>query len=347
MKEIIYFVQRYRPEIEANSKEVSSLFKHFKEKSHIHDLHKESMFKIRSHKRLSSYHFIYYPFAYPFIFLKSRKKIKHVFTSLLDSLYVPLLSKRDMVLTSTNYFTRDRIKKRLQYLKKVKKIIIEAEIQRKELISVGIKNEKIEVIPPPVDLNQFSFIPPKGTFKILNASCPTKLKDLNKRGILLLSNVAQRVNNTEFHLLWRDDNFIQVQRIIKGGRKDERITIRKEIVKDMNIEYGNHHCTIIPYLRFDENLKLMPNSAIESLAAGKPILVSAKTGIAPIIKKEKCGVVFDPTEHCLLEAIKEIKKNYTLYQKNCRKTAFKYFSRERFLKAYKKIYEEISKYESN
>ena len=336
MKKITYFVQRFRPKIEATSKEVHALWRNFQERSSIHDLHLDSKTKFKYFKGNMSYHFIYYPFTCLFVRFFSMNRIKHVYTSLVDFPYLCLLSKKNMVLTSTNFFTSESINKRLKHLKKLKKIIVEAEIQKKELIKSGIEEEKIELIYPPVNLDKFGYKPASGSFKILNASCPTKLNYLSRRGIIISINSIAKTDDVTLHLLWRDDNFVEVQKLIET----DKVTIRKEIIKDMNEEYSKYHAVIIPYLDFDENLKLIPNSAVESLAAGKPVLVSSKTGIASIIEQERCGVVFEPNEEDLVRAIEKLKENYDDYQKNCRRTTEKYFSEKKFIQAYRKIYDE-------
>ncbi|MFH1641766.1 MAG: glycosyltransferase [Nanoarchaeota archaeon] len=339
MKKIIYLVQRFRPSMEATSKEVDNLYGHFKKISMIHDLHIDGIQNFKFSKNLISYHFIFYPIFFLFLRLLSLKRILHVYTSLLDTPYLPFLSKKRMILTSTNYFSKERIKKRIKYLKKVKKIIVESDIQKKELVSLGIKEEKLALIYPSVDVEKFKYEKTKGKFKILNATCPSKLKDFEKRGIFLLLNCDKHLKDTTLNLAWRQGQHF-IDKTIKN-KKFDSIVIKHRIIKDMNQEYAKNHCTIIPYTKFDEYLKLMPLSAIESLAAGKPILVSSQTGMAEIVRKEKCGVIFNPDIRSLLAAIKDLKKNYMIYQKNCQKTVNKYFLKRVFIKKYTKIYKDL------
>ena len=230
------------------------------------------------------------------------------------------------------------MKKRVPQLKRLKKIIVESKLQQKQLLSLGIAAEKIKVIYPPVDLNLFSYSPANGKFKILYASCPTRAKDFSKRGISLIRDVSKEASKTQFNLLWRGGAYKDIKSLIKNN---QNMLVENKIVKDMNSKYAEVHCTIIPYTKFDNYLKLNPNSVIESLAAGKPVLVSDKTEIAQFVEKEKCGVVFTPTKDNLIRAIGELRKNYDTYQKNCRKTAEKYFSKKIFLQEYTKIYDEI------
>jgi len=201
---------------------------------------------------------------------------------------------------------------------------------------------KIKVIYPPVDLQRFSYHKSTATtFTILNASCPAKVRDLRKRGIYFLLDIDHSLADVTIKYLWRAGEFSKLQKLLKS-KNLKNSTFENKIHTDMNFQYAQVHCTIIPYLKLDEYLKMMPTSAIESLAAGKPVLVSSQTGIAEIVSKEKCGVVFDPNKESLLMAIAELKRNYALYQKNCRKTAEKYFSQEHFLKKHEEMYNSLS-----
>ncbi len=339
MKSILYLTQRFRPHLEATSKEAYLLAKHFK--GSIHDLHLDGYGRFRFSSRLFSYHFFYYVFGIIPLLFFSRNKIIHLYTSLCDRPYLPFFSNNKMIITSANFVMRERIREKIGYLKKVKMIIVQSELQKSELLKAGIKEQQIIVLYPPVELMDFSYQEPSTKkFTILNASCPGKVKYLNERGIYLLLEADYFLQDTKIKFLWRGGEYT----LFRKKTRDKRfrnIEIENKIHTDMNFQYAQVHCTIIPYLQLDENLKTMPTSAIESLAAGKPVLVSSKTGIADIIRKEKCGVVFEPTQKDLLRAIEEIKENYSRYQQNCRKTAEKYFSQERFIKKHREIYNSL------
>ena len=340
MKQLLYLTQRFRPGIEATSKEVDLLVKNFE--GQIHDLHLDGYAKIKFSSRLWSYHFLHYILGIFPLYLFTRNKIIHLYTSLCDRPYLPFFSNRNMVLTSANFFSKERIQKKRKYLDKVGKIIIQSERQKKELLDAGIDEKKVHLIYPPVNLQQFSFH--KATnkdFTILNASCPTRARFLNKRGIYLLLAADPFLRDTKIKFLWRSGEYPLFKKKIKA-RDFNNMLFENKIHTDMNFQYAQVHCTIISYLKLDGYLKLIPTSAIESLAAGKPVLVSSQTGIAEVVTKEKCGVVFEPTKESLLKAIDEIKNNYSAYQKNCRKTAEKYFSQEIFLKKHEEIYNSIS-----
>ncbi len=343
MADLFYFVQRFRPGFEATSKEVDLLFR-LNSNTFLHDLHLDGYFRRIFAKNHCSYHFLFYPLFWPLLYLMSRRKITHIYTGLPDSLYLPSLSKRRMVLTATNYFSKSDLVPKLPYLRKVQKIIVQSDLQKEILQSCNLPEDKIAVILPPVELNKFNYHKAKGNFTILNASCPTKVKDLTKRGIFLILGLEQELlkQQVKVTMAWRK-NLNETKKVLAGRfyEGNSPFNFIENIRSDMNDEFAAHHCTIISYLQYDPNLKLVPLSVVESLAAGKPVLVSSQTGIAEIVTKEKCGAVFEPTKESLLKAIEDIQKNYFAYQKNCRKTAEKYFSQEIFLKKHEEIYNSI------
>ncbi len=340
---ITYYVQRYRPRYEAISKEVSVLANYFSKKSSvkIHDLHLDGLFNFKFNRKRSSYHFFYYPILSLYSYYLSKKSnVNHIYTSLGDLPYLNIINLNKTILTAAASCSIKKIEKRIKKLKRIKKIIVESNKQKEELLELGINPNKAKVIYPPVDLNEFIYQKTEGEFKILYASCPTRFNDFEKRGINLIIDTAKKNQSSKFILAWRKGAYLDINKLInKSSLKN--VIVDNRIINDMNEIYGRTHCTIIPYTKHDDYLKLIPNSALESLAAGKPILVSNKTEIAAFVNKEKCGIVFEPDEISLQKAIIKLKNNYTKYQKNCRRTANKYFSKDNFIGEYEKIYREI------
>lgn len=347
MKNITYYVQWYRPQFEAISKEIQLLADHF-QKSHkvmIHDLHFSGVGRWEWSSTRRSFPIQAYPFLFLSTYLQSRRShLNHIYTSLGDTPYLPLLNPQRTILTAAASCHAEKVKRRLPWLKEVQKIVVETERQKNLLLELGISPGKIAIIPPAVDLSRFSFYQPELSipFTVLYASCPTREKDFQKRGIPLLLETAKESPEVRWHLAWRGGAYEAIQILLQANSlSSPKVNVSNEIVSDLDSLYAKAHVTIIPYTKFDDYLKLMPNSAIESLAAGKPLLVSSSTEIASLVAREQCGVVFQPTKEGLLQALGKVKKNYGIYQRRCRPTAEKYFSHLQFLKKYEEVYAEI------
>ncbi len=343
---ITYYVQRYRPHFEAISKEVKILQEYFSPENQVrvHDLHLDGLGNFKNNLEIISYHFAYYPLMIPWVRLKSKKNnINHIYTSLGDLPYLTILPAKNTILTAAASCNFPKIKKRSRFLKRLSTIVVESEKQKSDLLRLGIAEERIKIIYPPVDMNTFSYQKPpvKQKFTILYASCPTRKQDFAKRGIPLLLETAKNNKDIIIDLAWRKGAFQEINQLVNKNNLHDNVLVTNKIYTNMNERYATAHCTIIPYTVEDDFLKHIPNSALESLAAGKPLLVSEKTELAIFVKKTACGIVFSPTVSGLTEALAEIKQNYARYQQQCRKTAQEYFSKDIFLQKYQEIYHNL------
>jgi glycosyltransferase involved in cell wall biosynthesis len=112
----------------------------------------------------------------------------------------------------------------------------------------------------------------------------------------------------------------------------------------MNITLTNEvsvNMTVIPYTHAHGG-KECPNSAIESLCCGRPVLISSACPFSSFVEEHACGVVFDPTPSSLLNAVESGVKQYHTLAKNTFTVAQTYFSQERYLSRMRQIYQEIT-----
>jgi glycosyltransferase involved in cell wall biosynthesis len=86
-------------------------------------------------------------------------------------------------------------------------------------------------------------------------------------------------------------------------------------------------------------VKSFPHSLIESLAAGKPVMVSRSIPMAEYVIREQCGVVVPSLEAgAFLEALQDLRENYRRYQSNALRVGRRDFSLEKFLGLYETLY---------
>jgi len=339
-KKIIYFMRIYQPLSEAISKEVEFLHSHFKNSfiysmTSFYNVSSLLNFHLKRNKLVFCYLFL--PLRLSSRLLEKRFEISHVFGNLNDNYYLKKLRKPPIIVTAV---TIEKVFK-AEDIKKVDIIITESKKQKEILVEEGVKENKIRLIYPPVDLNKFQYVPVKSNnFKILFASSPMRESYFERRGINLLLDVGKELpEDIEFNLLWRGKTGKIMKKMIMENNL-RNFEVIDTIILNLNKIYAQNHVTIAPFTTHSEN-KSCPNSIIESLAAGKPVLVSEKVGISDIIKRNRCGIVFKPTKEELIKAIEKIQRYYKGYQKNCRKCAEKYFSQERFIKEYEKVYDEF------
>lgn len=335
-KKIIYWTGVYSPENEAVSKEISLLHTHFPQ-SFVYGISARDFFKFSFKKKYFVHYYRPYRLAPKLVSVIAKKfDISHIYHSLDNWYFLEHLEKKPIILTAaTGGEVLD-----IQTYEKIEKIVVESEYDLMRVKNAGIKKGKISLIYPGLDLSQFSYNEPEGDFSILFASSPFAKEYFSARGVELLLSTTELCQDVHFILAWR--KWAGTIQLIQKMVKDKiNVTLDIENFKDMRPLLNRAHAVIAPFTSH-QLTKPCPHSVIECLAAGKPVLVSDKVGIAHIIQENNCGIVFKPDTEDLVRAIEELKKNYTAYQKNARTYAEEYFSKESFLKQYELLYSAIS-----
>lgn len=212
---------------------------------------------------------------------------------------------------------------------KLPAIIAQNNKVKNQLIDLGIDSNKIHVVHPIIDLNKFKNTEPQDLtkFRILFASAPRIEDNFEGKGVsLLLESFKDFVeyNDAILYIVWRGVCINKLYDKIRELKLENCVEVIDDIVF-MPEMYAKSHITVIPYL----NLKWSPEiplSAVESMACGRPVVTTDVAEIAEIIKKYKCGCVSKPIKNNFLEVLEKCKKNYSIYQKNCRKTAEELFN---------------------
>src|SRR5262249_30705691 len=119
----------------------------------------------------------------------------------------------------------------------------------------------------------------------------------------------------------------------------DNVTILHEDIVDISRLYPDVHATAALFQ--DGVGKACPNSIVESLACGRPVLVSNELGIAHLIGEHGCGITVQRSLSSVIQAIEDLVKNYPSYQSQARPCAEHHFSQERFLNAYLELYQEV------
>ena len=226
--------------------------------------------------------------------LESRFDLNHVFGSLGDWFYLEGRRRRPIVLTATVFSTPVHP----SLLERVDRFVVESTSGRELLQEQGIDASRIRLVFPPVDLKRFTPMgKPNGPFTVLFASSPERVAWLESRGILLLLDTAALLPDVHFRLLWRPwGNGLREVREWVQRRSLRNVEISVGRFADMASQYQAAHITIAPFTRI-EHCKLMPNSLIESLACGRPVLATPQVGLSQMIADERCGLVTEPCAH--------------------------------------------------
>lgn len=337
---VLYWVFNYMPQWEAVSKEIASLLQGLDgtvDGSLISLNTKHRHFRLAGReKRIPlPYGLPLYPLVKPYA---SRFDINHLFASAGERFLTPIISRYKGVLTlakdtaSTRSFERNR-----EALIRLKAIVVQAERDREILRQLGIRADALRVIRPGIPIAPYSA--PQGQFTILFASSPLTADDFLSRGIYLIARAAALLPDIQFLLVWRDRHLAKLERILADA-ETKNVEIINGLIDDMTPIYDRVHATVLPGLEHRSFIPC-PRSGLESLAHGKPLLLSHLVSLAESVVSSRVGIAFEPTTAGLVTAVRELRRDYTSYQSNAQPYIADNFSPATHLELHQQLYRSL------
>lgn len=334
---VAYWTGASEPEMEAIASEVATLRRRFPasvawglSRRHWALLSRERGYCLNPRLRLV--------FRAAVLLLGPAFQIHHVFGSLGDWSYLRAAGRRPTVLTvAAQSEPVDRA-----LLARVDRFVVEYPGGEVPLERLGIERGRIRLILPPVDLERFAPAgAPGGPFTVVFASSPDDASWLEARGVDLILEAAALRPRVRFLLLWRPwgDSLPRVWRWIER-RGLTNVELRVGRCADMAGCYRGAHATIAPFVRMD-CCKPAPNSLVESLACGRPVLTTPGVGLAGLIREGRAGVVCPPEATALAEGLDRLHSDWGEFSAAARRLAERHFAVERFLTAYERLYREL------
>ena len=334
---VLYWVFNYMPRWEAVSKEIASLRLGLDgeiDGSLVSINTKDSGFRLRGRdKRIPlPYGLPLYPLVRPYA---SRFEINHLFASAGEPWLTPLLARYNGVLTIAKDtpmlrgFERNR-----GAFRRMRAVVVQGDRDRETLRQMGLKDEAIWLIRPGIPLA--SYQEAQGPFTILFASSPISRTDFLSRGIYLIVRVAALLPDVRFLLVWRKSHLKKLERIVANAGVSN-IEVIDGVVDDMESVYHRVHAAVLPALEHRSFIPC-PRSGLESLAHGKPLLLSHLVSIALDVTRARAGVAFEPTIAGLKAGILQLQAEYSAYQANTQRYIADKFSPAVHLELYRQLY---------
>ncbi len=264
--------------------------------------------------------------------------LHHVFGSLGDWFYLGRPRRRPTVLTVTAH---GRPLAR-PLLERVDRFVVEHPEGRDELGRLGIERRRVRLIFPPVDLTAFAPAPaPPGPFTVLFASSPEEESWLAARGVPQLLDAAALRPRMRFRLLWRPwgNSEPRVRRWV-AERGLGNVELVAGCRQDMARQYQAAHVCVAPFTE-KERSKPAPNSVVEGLACGRPVLVTDHVGLADFVREGGAGLSCAATGEALAEGLDRLEAGWGRYSQAARGLAERWFGAGRFLAAYRRLYDEV------
>ncbi len=264
--------------------------------------------------------------------------INHVFGSIGDWFHLRAIRRRPTVLTAA--VTNGSSGKDM--LSKVDLFAVEWPGARDELQALGIDRGQVRLVFPPVDLERFKPTPcPDTPYTVLFASSPDRADWLDDRGVGLLLAAAKMRPDWRFVLAWRPwgTALQELQRRL-AEQPSPNVEVHVGRFDDMSRFYANAHVTVAPFLCRHRG-KPAPNSVIESLASGRPVVVSDQVGLADMVAEQRMGAVCGSNAESFVAAIEETQRTWNSMSENARSVAERWFCRSTFIASYRGIYGEL------
>jgi glycosyltransferase involved in cell wall biosynthesis len=180
----------------------------------------------------------------------------------------------------------------------------------------------------------------KNELTLLSASAPWADQQFQEKGFDLLFDVISRKINLRLIILTRGILTDELKQRLKLFDIEDRVTVIDKFV-DINIILSKTHGTIV----MAENqgaIRATPHSLIESLAAGKPVLISDTIPMADYVRDRNVGcIVKDHSIQSLNTAIDVFIDRYDVFRTNAEAIGGKDFSKEKMIADYTEVYEEL------
>ena len=222
-------------------------------------------------------------------------------------------------------------------LNALRRLVVSNQRDAEVLQSWGLSNAT--VVSPAVDAPHLTAekLDLGSEITLLMASAPWTEEQFDTKGVDVLLQAAAGDRSIRLILLWRglleDELKARIARLGIGDRV-EIITERVNVGDYLR----RAHAAVLLAKRSDI-VKAYPNSLIESLLAGKPVIVTEALPMADYVRARDCGVVAGrvsiPT---ILEAIEALRGRYRELAENARAIEAAEFSRQSLVEKYRAIY---------
>ena len=227
----------------------------------------------------------------------------------------------------------------LTALERLSAIVVSNERDQETLRDWGLRN--VHVIRPGIDTSRFGPAPPPAGpgLTLLAGSAPWTRAQFRSKGVEALLAAAEARPDLHLVFLWRGLLFEEMQAQVAQRGLQARVEVINRWV-DVNEVLGRVHAAVV--LATESTLvKAFPHSLLESLAAGRPVLVSRTLPMADYVEQTGCGQAV-ATVSCegVLAALRQLEMNYETHRAATLRVGQRDFSREMLVETYSRLYSE-------
>ncbi|NKQ36717.1 MAG: glycosyltransferase [Chloroflexi bacterium] len=225
----------------------------------------------------------------------------------------------------------------LPYFSRLAAVTVYDERSYGKLRDWGLTN--VHLVQSGIDVAKFTHtaVPLTDEIRLLSASAPWTKAQFASKGVAALLEAAQQMPRLQIIFLWRGMLYEEMMaRVAQAGVAD-RVQVINERV-DVNGILAKVHGTI----NLASNgalIKAYPHSLLDSLAAGKPVLVSKVIAMSDYVKRVGCGVVVDEVSaEGVVTAVNGFAERYETLVATAVRVG-RDFSQEKMITSFRQVYD--------
>ena len=224
-------------------------------------------------------------------------------------------------------------------------IVVSSKQEADILRSMG--NERVRIIRPGIDYARIASSPctgPHDEFVLLFGSAPWVKSQFASKGFDLVLEAMVHLPKIRLICLWRGTLYHEWCEKVRSAGLSDRVEVIRE-KGDISRILARCHAAVVLASKADL-VKSYPNSLMEALAAGKPVLISRAIPMSYYIEETGCGMVVESlATYGLVSAISELKNRYLMFKSAADLVGRRDFSCERMVEEYRRMYEGLIKHE--
>lgn len=219
-------------------------------------------------------------------------------------------------------------------------VVVPDERSSKRLEVWGL--DKVFCVRAGINTAQFTFspLPLQSEINLMVGSAPWTRTQFRTKGIDALLAAAQRYSQLRLIFLWRGVLADEMKRRVRHKNLTEQVTVLDKQV-DVNKVLADVHASIT-LAAAPGIVKSYPHSLLESLAAGKPVLVNRAIPMADYVERTGCGaVVDDVTPESILEAVETLAAEYKALQESAQRVGQRDFTQRAMIASFHEVYQDV------
>jgi glycosyltransferase involved in cell wall biosynthesis len=201
----------------------------------------------------------------------------------------------------------------------------------------------VHIIRPGIDLTRINPAPPQepeNDFVILAGSAPWTPDQFRTKGFDLLLETLRKNTKLRLVCLWRGALYREWEEKVRSAGLSGRVEIIRERT-DVSRVLARCHCAVV-LASAPDLVKSYPNSLMEALVAGRPVIISRAIPMSGYVEETGCGrVVEDLTPEAFALALEDIMDRYEVYLSAAAGAGTRDFDRTRMVHEYGKLYQEL------